>query len=213
MDSTQNNQHPASSVVFGAEAETRSPAGSGEPSPQGTAQRRRTADQPAHRKSPAFATILSLMPGLGQVYTGYYQLGFAYAAVVAVIITAIVTVDQSGFDTLFGISLAFFWLYNLIDASRRALLFNHALETGQPGLLGQEPQILGARGSMMAGIILIVLGLLILLPAKFDVSMEWLEDWWPLLIVALGIYLVARARQSRRQSVATGSVPEHGYRK
>jgi len=35
------------------------------------------------RKSPAIAAILSMMPGLGQVYVGYYQRGFVHAVVVA----------------------------------------------------------------------------------------------------------------------------------
>ena len=33
------------------------------------------------RKSPVLATILSVMPGLGQVYVGYYKLGFIHMIV------------------------------------------------------------------------------------------------------------------------------------
>jgi TM2 domain-containing membrane protein YozV len=38
------------------------------------------------RKSPLFATFLSAMPGLGQVYVGYYQRGFINAVVVGTLI-------------------------------------------------------------------------------------------------------------------------------
>ena len=34
-------------------------------------------------KSPALAAILSMMPGLGQVYIGYYQRGFVHILVIA----------------------------------------------------------------------------------------------------------------------------------
>ena len=39
------------------------------------------------RRSPFLATILSFVPGLGQVYVGYYQLGFIHAIVISVILT------------------------------------------------------------------------------------------------------------------------------
>ena len=42
----------------------------------------------SRRKSPGLACFLSLMPGLGQVYVGYYQRGFVHAAVVAALITS-----------------------------------------------------------------------------------------------------------------------------
>ena len=37
----------------------------------------------ANRKSPLVATLLSCMPGLGQIYVGYYQQGFINMLVVA----------------------------------------------------------------------------------------------------------------------------------
>src|SRR5207247_139430 len=82
-------------------------------------------------KSPALAAVLSMMPGLGQVYVGYYQRGFVHAAVVATLVT--------------------------------------------------------------------------LLGTRFGVSLEWVEQWWPVAPMMFGAYLLARAIQDRRTSRTTDS--------
>ena len=82
-------------------------------------------------KSPVIAGALSAMPGLGQVYVGYYQRGFVHIFVVAGII-ALLAADVLGpLIPLAGLFLGFFWLYNMIDAGRRAALYNQALSGGR----------------------------------------------------------------------------------
>ena len=66
------------------------------------------------------------MPGLGQVYVGYYTRGFVHAIVVASIIT-VLNLEVLELEPLFAMFLAFFWLYNIIDAGRRAAMYNHVL--------------------------------------------------------------------------------------
>jgi hypothetical protein len=88
-------------------------------------------------KSPAFAAILSAMPGLGQVYVGYYQRGFVHAGVVATLITIISSGAVEKLVPLLALFMAFFWLYNIIDAARRAPLHRSAgglQDAGNPGL-------------------------------------------------------------------------------
>src|SRR6266540_2183744 len=78
-------------------------------------------------KSPALAAVLSMMPGLGQVYVGYYQRGFVHAAVIATLITILASGSVERLSPLFGLFMSFFWLYNIIDAARRASLYHDAL--------------------------------------------------------------------------------------
>ena len=78
------------------------------------------------RKSQGLAMFLSLMPGLGQVYVGYYQQGFINIVVVASLI-ALLDSGVGALDPLGGLFLAFFWLYNIIDAGRRAAAYNQSL--------------------------------------------------------------------------------------
>ena len=74
----------------------------------------------ARRKSPAVAAILSVCPGLGQVYVGFYTRGFTHAITVGAIMALLVSGAVRRFEPLFVFFLVFFWLYNIIDAGRRA---------------------------------------------------------------------------------------------
>jgi hypothetical protein len=35
---------------------------------------------------------------------------------------------------------------------------------------------------------------------RFGVSLDWLNDWWPVALIAFGVYLVARSVMSRTES-------------
>lgn len=150
-----------------------------------------------NRKSPALATVLSSLPGLGQIYVGYYQQGFINIMIAASIIAILSSTGGNGLEPFFGVFLAFFWLFNMIDANRRAMHFNRVAA----GLGGEEIpdgfSIPGTGGSLAGGALLIVVGLLLFLNSKFDMSMEWLEEWWPLALVAGGVWLMVKARQQR----------------
>lgn len=148
------------------------------------------------RKRPLLACILSTMPGLGQVYVGYYQRGFINAITVALLITLLVS-DLGTLTPLAGIFLAFFWLYNVIDAGRRAMLYNQALAGGAEMELPEDFKAPGLGGSIAGGTALILIGLVMLAHTAFGASLAWLEDWWPLALVGFGAYLVVKAMRDK----------------
>jgi predicted ABC-type sugar transport system permease subunit len=137
------------------------------------------------------------MPGMGQVYVGFYRRGFTYMGIVALTIT-ILESGIRGLEPLFGFSLSFFWIYNVIDAYRLAKLYNRAGELGQELDLQDVAKLPPMGGSLFGGIVLMAVGLLLLLHLKFDVSMAWIEEWWPVLPIVLGAYLVMKAIRSRQ---------------
>ena len=157
------------------------------------------------RKQPLLACVLSLMPGLGQVYVGYYQRGFVHAIVVATIITMLAGNAVNGLRPMFGLFLAFFWLYNIIDAGRRAALYNYALDGIARMELPEDFSMPGMRGSIVGGAILIALGGILLSNTLFDYSLRWLEDYWPLVPILFGLYLVWKGwQQSGRPGPSQG---------
>lgn len=158
-----------------------------------TAQRPYYPEDPRLR-SATLATLLSLMPGLGQVYLGYVQQGFVNILVVASLV-AILSSNIGGLEPLLGLFLAFFWLYNIIDANRRAILLNQRILGLVPGELPEDlaPNL---RGSIFGGLVLILGGLVALAHVRFGLSLAWLHQWWPLAIIGLGIYLVWKAMSS-----------------
>jgi hypothetical protein len=115
--------------------------------------------------NPALAGILGAIPfGIGAIYNGQYAKGLAHMFIFAMLIFG---VDHAGsWDWLFGIGIAFFWIYQIIDAVRTA----HAIQAGQPA---PDPfglgQTFGAgekfdTGKVPVGaVILIGLGVLFLL--------------------------------------------------
>jgi hypothetical protein len=148
-------------------------------------------------KSPITATVLSIVPGVGQVYLGYTQLGFIHGATAATFICLMSTNRLGLLEPFVGVLMAFFFLYNLVDAYRRALLLNEAasrMETPQlPDGFGAVS--FGAR--IAGGVMLILIGMLTLLNLRFGISMEWLNRWWPAALVLMGLYLVIRAVKDR----------------
>lgn len=144
------------------------------------------------RKSPFLALVLSAMPGLGQIYVGYYQRGFINAFVVATLI-ALLAVDLGPLTPLAGVFLAFFWLYNIVDASRRAMLYNEAL-AGRTGIeLPEDFKTPGLQGSIPGGLAVIAVGGVLLSNTVFGMSLEWVRVWWPAALIVFGVYLVARS--------------------
>ena len=150
-------------------------------------------DRP-HR-SPALAAWLSLMPGLGHVYLGYYQRGLTVAAVWVGCIAMVNSELFDGIEPVFGIGIAFTVFFAMIDAHRRA----HHINRVGAGLgveqLPEDFKMGTSGGSLFGGITLVVLGLLILLDLRGVLSLEWIKDWWPLFLVVLGGRLVWQARR------------------
>jgi hypothetical protein len=138
------------------------------------------------------------MPGLGQVYVGYYRRGFTNLIVIASVITLLTFRETRAVTPLFALFLAFFWLYNVIDAVRIAGLYNDAVAGFGPEDLRRELVLTGERGSMGGGIALVAVGILFLLHTLFDVPLDWLRDWWPVIPIGFGIYLLWRGIQDRR---------------
>jgi hypothetical protein len=154
------------------------------------------------RKSPLLACILSMMPGLGQVYVGYYKLGFIHMAVWGSALALAIWAGQSVVALLPAtvVFLVFFYLYNVIDAGRRASYYNQALAGIEGVELPTEMSLPTPGGSLAGGVVLIIVGVVLLSNTLFDMSLAWLEDWWPVVPVLVGVWLVARGMQERRRA-------------
>ena len=145
--------------------------------------------------NPTVAGILAgLFPfGVGAVYTGQYAKGLAHLGIFVLLIVMVSSNVPWYMHMFFGISIAFFIVYQIADAVRSA----RAIQTGQPT---PDPFGLGQTFSLSPGqkvdtskipigaVILIGLGVLFLLSnvMEFDVG-----DFWPLILIGLGLWLGA----------------------
>jgi len=144
--------------------------------------------------NPALAGILGAIPfGVGAVYNGQYAKGLAHLVVFSLLVIGANQGSES-LSTICGFGIAFFCVYQIIDAVRSA----HAIQAGRPA---PDPlglgQAFGAGEKVdtskvpMAAILLIGVGALFLLQTMgvFEFSAERL---WPLFLIALGVWLFAR---------------------
>jgi hypothetical protein len=145
------------------------------------------------------------MPGLGQIYVGYYQQGFVNAltvgALIAIIAGGVVHGDVVG---VVGFLLAFFWLFNVIDAARRASLYNQALSGLRPMDLPEDAGAPRRLGSRAGGVALIAAGAVFFSHTRFGMSLDWLAQWWPIGLVGLGAWLIYEDWQRRQERTKTG---------
>lgn len=158
------------------------------------------------RKSPTVAGLLSLMmPGIGQVYVGCYRLGFIHNVIFGMIIAVLVGGGPfEGLVPTTALFLSFFIIYNVVDAARRATLYNLALDGADgielPELPDMNASLPKFAGSTTGGAALIALGVVLLSNTLLGLSLDWVASWWPLGLVGLGVYLLVKARRERRDA-------------
>jgi hypothetical protein len=162
--------------------------------------------------NPAVAGILAgFFPfGVGAAYEGQYAKGLAHLLIFFGLIFA-VSHSSENIAPFFGLSIAFFYVYQIIDAVRTA----HALQAGQPA-----PDPLGLGQAFGAGekvdtskipttaIILIGIGVIFLLQTMGVFSFS-VDRFWPLLLIALGVWLLGR----RLGWFGLPPVPRYDYRR
>lgn len=136
------------------------------------------------KRSPAAALWLSLLPGAGHVYLGQPVKG----AVLILLLASLFQIMDHGADA-FGIVIPFFWLYAMLDAYRTAVEHNHAVETGRAPAATATP---GTAVPKWWGGILIALGVIFLAETNDWVDFDFIWDFWPLGLVAAGIYILMR---------------------
>jgi len=147
-------------------------------------------------KSARLAAAMSVVPGLGQIYIGYYVRGFITAATFLLLIFMANMVGVNA-APVFGFSAAFVWMFNIIDAGRTAALYNHSLAGAQSIELPDNFKMPAAGGSLAGGALLAAFGLIALSNTALGFSLYWLENWWPLFPLALGVYLVVVGMKER----------------
>lgn len=134
----------------------------------------------ADRKSPALAALLSIFPGVGQLYNGDLPKAVSFVAGFA---TLIYLASHTDGEVFFVMSIPFLYFYNLIDAYQSAHRINLMALSGALPLTPQE-------SSAHWGWSLIVMGGVLLLHNLGLLQFAWIAKFWPLLLVAAGVALL-----------------------
>jgi len=133
-------------------------------------------------KSPGGAALLSLIPGLGQIYNGQIIKGIA---IIFLFVSFILLAESYEAGPLFPLLIMAVYFGGIIDAYRTAKLLNLRAKKLE---LGEKVEAI-PQGSMWWGVLLVIAGLLLLLH-NMGISLYWVSRGWPLIIIALGIYML-----------------------
>ena len=132
--------------------------------------------------SPALAFILGLFPGLGAIYNGQYNKGLIHIAIFASLIVALSSDIGAGLEPLLGIFLAGFIFYCAVEAMRTAQAKNL-------GEVASDPLESWSSNRPVGPIILIGLGALLLLNNFHLFDFIRLGQFWPLILIGVGLYM------------------------
>jgi hypothetical protein len=154
---------------------------------------------PLTTKVPLLAGFLSFFPGLGNIYNGLYLRGLIFFLI---FITMVGIVVRDGSNApFFGPAIAFFLLFNVIDAYRQAVLINYGYQQDL-GVLDLPKRPRPGQGGMVAGIILVLVGTYALLEQYVDIDLDWVFNLWPLFAIGLGAWLIwGTVRDRNKESV------------
>jgi Domain of unknown function (DUF5668) len=163
---------------------------------------------PSSGPNAALAGILGAIPfGVGAVYNGQYAKGLAHMVIFTLLVWGQTVVESDGMHVILGFAIAFFVVYQIIDAVRSA----KAIQMGQPapdpfGLaqaFGADPvqpgqpmqpvQATEAPGQARiptAAVVLIGLGVLFLLQTAGVFEFGW-DRLWPFFLIGLGAWMFA----------------------
>ena len=130
--------------------------------------------------SPKRAALCAIIPGLGAVYNNEYMKAITYFAVWAAL-----SAMGSRISGVFGFGAFVFIIYTMFDAYRSAeAKLRSRLESEEPAEASS-----GKDKTFIAwGVFLIILGVLFLL--QNVIPYYYLRQYWPLLFILLGAYLV-----------------------
>jgi hypothetical protein len=162
---------------------------------------------PSSGPNPALAGILAgFFPfGVGAVYCGQYAKGLAHLVIFTLLVWGESVVENDGLHVILAFGIAFFYVWQIIDAVRTA----KAIQMGQPppdpfGLaqaFGADPVQPGQAMAEAtdapshariptAAVVLIGLGVLFLLQTAGVFDFGW-DRLWPFFLIGLGFWMFA----------------------
>ena len=138
--------------------------------------------------SPGLALFLGMIPGVGAIYNGQYAKGMVHAIVWGVLMSIADSRAAHGMEPVFVMSVVAWMAYMAFEAYHTA----RKRRMGEPvdeysslvNLSGRSDQI------PVAAVALIVLGVLLLLHTLDLLDFERVARFWPVLLIAAGVYLL-----------------------
>ena len=139
--------------------------------------------------SPGLALFLGTIPGVGAIYNGQYAKGLVHAIIWGMLMSIANSRAANGLEPVFVMLVIAWWAYMAFEAYHTA----RKRQAGEP--VDEYSSIIDLRGGRnhvpVAGVVLIGLGAILLLHTLDLFDFERVTRFWPVLLIALGVYLLA----------------------
>ena len=145
-------------------------------------------------KNPILATVLSLFPGLGQVYNGQPAKAFVFFAAWVTGIWGAAEINPFPFAFI----IPFAYLYNMVDAYRSAAAINARFLGGVAVAEDEGPESPAWGGTLVA------IGLVLLAHNLGWINLAAVERYWPVLLIAGGVAMVYASMKKRKAAEGSG---------
>ena len=158
--------------------------------------------------SPGLALALGFIPGVGAIYNGQYAKGLVHAIIFGLLISIISSGTMDSLAPLFGILIAVWVAYMVIEAYHTARK-RRAGET-----VDEFSSLIDLRGGASrfpaGAVLLILLGIVMLLTTTDFISVQTLLRYWPVLLILVGVYMLY-ARLMGSRAAAERQEESHGH--
>jgi hypothetical protein len=138
--------------------------------------------------SPGLALFLGMIPGVGAIYNGQYAKGLVHAIVFGILISVADSNTAHGVEAIFVMACMSWWAYMVFEAYHTA----RKRRAGEP--VDEYSSLIDLRGrkdqAPLAAIALIILGILLLMRTLDIFNFEYVARYWPVLLIAAGVYLL-----------------------
>lgn len=164
----------------------------------GSAPPRQTPSEQGTVRNPLLAAFFSFFPGLGNVYNGFYMRGVTFFLVFFGLI-GLATQSDEPESILLVFGVIFTWFFNVFDAYRQATMINYGYNPVDE-LPSKARTSTWGSGSIVGGVTVFLLGLYGFLHDRWDIDLSLLVDYWYLLFMAFGAFLIAQAFLEKRKA-------------
>ncbi len=149
--------------------------------------------------SPGLAFLLGLIPGVGAIYNSQYAKGLVHVVIFGLLVSIVSSDAAGGLEPLFDMLIAVWIFYMAFEAYHTA----RKRRLGQPvdefsSLLPFRAQGVGSR---VAPAVLIAIGVLFLLLNFEVIRLYQIMRFWPVILIAIGVYMLYARRNSGQTGV------------